>query len=64
MKNRAERGAAIVRKRAKHLPSISSALLRLTSRSWKQLRRQARQARYHAAVIVRGSVQRDHDRQA
>jgi hypothetical protein len=61
-RDRSRRGLRAAVKRVARVPSIQDGLARAVSRGWRRVRRQARQARYHAAVFVRGGVPRNEDR--
>jgi hypothetical protein len=52
--DRARHGVKAVRKRARRVPSLTGRAAHLAHRGLKQVRHQARQARYHAALLVKG----------
>jgi hypothetical protein len=59
--DRTRYGVRALAKRASRLPSAQATVTRAAGRSWKQVRRQVRHARYHAAVLVKGTVARHDD---
>jgi hypothetical protein len=61
--DRTRHGAKVLKKRARRLPSLAAWSSRVAGRGLKQLRHHARQARYHAGVLVKGRVPRHEDPQ-
>jgi hypothetical protein len=59
--DRTRRGARALRKRARRVPLVTGWAARVAARGAKQVRRQARQARYHAAVLLKGAVAPRHE---
>jgi hypothetical protein len=57
--DRTRRGLKGVKKRARRIPSVTTRAAHAARRGMKQVRHQARQARYHAAVLVKGRVHED-----
>ncbi len=62
LKDRARRLQRGMSKRMRRLPSLDASVMRVTSRGWRHVRRQVRQARYHAAVFVKGAARHDDSR--
>ena len=52
--DRGRRGVKGLAKRARRIPSLTTRATNVMRRGVKQVRRQARQARYHAAVLLKG----------
>jgi hypothetical protein len=59
--DRTRRGAKVLKKRVRRIPSITAWAARAARHGVKQVRRQVRQVRYHAAVLLKGGVARHED---
>jgi hypothetical protein len=63
VRDHTRRAVRRIAKRARRLPAVQSDLVRSIGRSWRQVRRHLRQARYNAAMLVKGGIDRNGDRQ-